>query len=62
MQSEQEKMDWMNTTCANTLRLIVDIVTQYFDSLQEVLLEELFKLLKWCIQSDNEQLVLAGMV
>ena len=60
MSSADERNDWMATTCANTLQLIVDIFTQYFTTLQPILIGDVFALLKWCILSDNEQLVLAG--
>eukprot|EP00054_Salpingoeca_dolichothecata_P019245 m.119519 g.119519 ORF g.119519 m.119519 type:complete len:1767 (+) comp23182_c0_seq1:115-5415(+) len=60
MQSEQEKMEWMNTTCNHALRSVVDVISQYFDTLQDVLLKDMFNLLSWCIKRNNEQLARAG--
>lgn len=56
MQTQQEATDWMNTTCNHALRSIVDVVSHFFDNLQDVLLEDTFDLLQWCIHKDNEQL------
>jgi brefeldin A-inhibited guanine nucleotide-exchange protein len=56
MQTEQEMTDWMNTTCNHALRSIVDVVSVFFDKLQDVLLKDTFALLEWCIHRDNEQL------
>src|SRR3569833_3187337 len=35
MGSEQERVEWMATTCTHALRSIVDVVSQYFDVLQD---------------------------
>jgi predicted nucleotide-binding protein len=60
MNSEAERLDWMNTTCSNTLQLIVNILTLHFTQLQSVLLNDVYKLFAWCINSDSEQLALTG--
>ena len=60
MSSEQEKSDWMDTTCSMTLQCVIDVLTQYFPLLQDVVLEDVFAIIKWTMQTDNEQLVLAG--
>ena len=60
MHTAQDRTTWMNTTCNHALRSVVDVVTMYFDVLQDVLLKETFDLLKWCIHKSNEQLARTG--
>lgn len=60
MHTQQEKTEWLNTTCNHALRSIVDVVSQYFDELQDVLLGDVFDLLHWCIHKNNEQLARTG--
>jgi brefeldin A-inhibited guanine nucleotide-exchange protein len=60
MASEQERVEWMSTTCTHALRSIIDVVSQYFDTLQECIMEELFGWLRWSITRENEQLARAG--
>jgi hypothetical protein len=60
MHSAQEKADWMNTTCNHALRSIVDVVTEHFGVLQDVILADLFGLLQWCVHRDNEILARCG--
>ncbi|XP_071807234.1 brefeldin A-inhibited guanine nucleotide-exchange protein 1-like isoform X1 [Asterias amurensis] len=55
-----EKTEWMMTTCNHALFAIVDVFTQYFPVLSEILLEELLQQLLWCVQQDNEQLARSG--
>ncbi|XP_038056628.1 brefeldin A-inhibited guanine nucleotide-exchange protein 2-like [Patiria miniata] len=55
-----EKTEWMMTTCNHALFAIVDVFTQYFDVLNEILLEDLLQQLLWCVQQDNEQLARSG--
>ena len=38
------------TTCNHALFAIVDVFTQYFQVLSEILLEELLQQLLWCVQ------------
>ena len=59
--SEQEKSEWLNSTCTGALRFVIDVLTQYFDVLQDVLLEDVLLVLKWALRVDSEQLVLASM-
>ena len=40
----------MTTTCNHTLYAICDVFTQYFDVLSEVLLDDIFLLLNWCVE------------
>lgn len=61
MHTEQEKTDWMNTTCNHALRSIVDVISQYFETLQDDLLEDMFGLLCNCIHRDNEALARSGV-
>ena len=60
LESQQEKDLWMSGTCSLALRSIVDVVSMHFGVLQEVLLPEVFTLLKWCINKDQEDLARTG--
>ncbi|KAL5280004.1 ARFGEF1.2 family protein [Megaselia abdita] len=55
-----EKAEWMTTTCNHALYAIVDVFTQYFDMLGDLLLPELYNQLHWCVQQNNEQLARSG--
>lgn len=55
-----EKSEWMTTTCNHALYAVVDVFTQYFPVLSDVLLEDMFSHLLWCVQQDNEQLARSG--
>lgn len=55
-----EKAEWMTTTCNHALYAIVDVFTQYFDVLGELLLGDLYMQLHWCVQQNNEQLARSG--
>ncbi|EDV23139.1 uncharacterized protein TRIADDRAFT_36208 [Trichoplax adhaerens] len=55
-----ERAEWMTTTCNHTLYAICDVFTQYFDVLSQVLLDDIFVLLNWCVEQDNEQLARSG--
>lgn len=55
-----EKSEWMTTTCNHALYAVVDVFTQYFEVLSDVLLEDMFLHLLWCVQQDNEQLARSG--
>ncbi|KAL3284058.1 hypothetical protein HHI36_018226 [Cryptolaemus montrouzieri] len=57
-----EKAEWMTTTCNHALYAIVDVFTQYFDTLGPLLLEELYTQLHWCVQQENEQLARSGLL
>jgi len=56
-----EKAEWMTTTCNHALYAIVDVFTQYFEELSDVLLDDMFSHLIWCVQQDNEQLARSGV-
>ncbi|XP_065062368.1 brefeldin A-inhibited guanine nucleotide-exchange protein 2-like isoform X1 [Rhopilema esculentum] len=56
-----EKAEWMTTTCNHALYAIVDVFTQYFDELADVLLADMYHQLVWCVQQDNEQLARSGV-
>ncbi|KAH6922444.1 hypothetical protein HPB50_013617 [Hyalomma asiaticum] len=45
-----EKAEWMTTTCNHALYAIVDVFTQYYDVLGNLLLDDLFVQLHWCVQ------------
>uniref|UniRef100_A0AAR2KZS3 SEC7 domain-containing protein n=1 Tax=Pygocentrus nattereri TaxID=42514 RepID=A0AAR2KZS3_PYGNA len=55
-----EKAEWMTTTCNHALYAICDVFTQYFESLNDVLLDDILSQLYWCVQQDNEQLARSG--
>ncbi|XP_025110208.1 brefeldin A-inhibited guanine nucleotide-exchange protein 1-like isoform X2 [Pomacea canaliculata] len=55
-----EKAEWMTTTCNHALYAIVDVFSQYYEVLNPVLLDDLYQMLKWCVQQDNEQLARSG--
>ncbi|KAJ8336938.1 hypothetical protein SKAU_G00381580 [Synaphobranchus kaupii] len=55
-----EKAEWMTTTCNHALYAICDVFTQYFESLNHVLLDDILSQLFWCVQQDNEQLARSG--
>lgn len=40
----------MTTTCNHALYAIVDVFTQYYTVLQDVLLSDLYEQLYWCVQ------------
>ena len=50
----------MTTTCNHALYAIIDVFTQYFDVLGDLLLEDLYAQLHWCVQQSNEQLARSG--
>ncbi|EDQ86494.1 uncharacterized protein MONBRDRAFT_33770 [Monosiga brevicollis MX1] len=60
MTTAQERNEWMSTTCTHALRSIVDVVSQFFDTLQECVLPDLLKLLEWSILQESEQLARTG--
>ncbi|KAL0128640.1 hypothetical protein PUN28_003789 [Cardiocondyla obscurior] len=55
-----EKAEWMTTTCNHALYAIVDVFSQFYDTLGPLLLEQLYFQLLWCVQQDNEQLARSG--
>ncbi|XP_026674673.1 brefeldin A-inhibited guanine nucleotide-exchange protein 1 [Ceratina calcarata] len=55
-----EKAEWMTTTCNHALYAIVDVFSQFYDTLGPLLLEQLYAQLLWCVQQDNEQLARSG--
>lgn len=55
-----EKAEWMTTTCNHALYAIIDVFTQYFDVLGDLLLTDLYSQLHWCVQQNNEQLARSG--
>ncbi|KYQ47635.1 Brefeldin A-inhibited guanine nucleotide-exchange protein 1 [Trachymyrmex zeteki] len=55
-----EKAEWMTTTCNHALYAIVDVFSQFYDTLGPLLLEQLYFQLLWCVQKDNEQLARSG--
>uniref|UniRef100_A0A3P9D4K9 ARF guanine nucleotide exchange factor 1 n=1 Tax=Maylandia zebra TaxID=106582 RepID=A0A3P9D4K9_9CICH len=59
-EQQTEKAEWMTTTCNHALYAICDVFTQYFESLNGVLLDDILAQLYWCVQQDNEQLARSG--
>ncbi len=45
-----QKAEWMTTTCNHALYAISDVFTQYFESLSDVLLDDILSQLYWCVQ------------
>lgn len=40
----------MTTTCNHALFAIVDVFTQYYESLGPLLMDDIFTQLSWCVQ------------
>uniref|UniRef100_A0A8C8SJR3 ADP ribosylation factor guanine nucleotide exchange factor 1 n=1 Tax=Pelusios castaneus TaxID=367368 RepID=A0A8C8SJR3_9SAUR len=59
-EQQTEKAEWMTTTCNHALYAICDVFTQYLEVLSDVLLDDIFSQLYWCVQQDNEQLARSG--
>uniref|UniRef100_A0A6Q2Z908 SEC7 domain-containing protein n=1 Tax=Esox lucius TaxID=8010 RepID=A0A6Q2Z908_ESOLU len=59
-EQQTEKAEWMTTTCNHALYAICDVFTQYFESLSDILLDDILSQLYWCVQQDNEQLARSG--
>uniref|UniRef100_A0A8C7X8G7 ADP-ribosylation factor guanine nucleotide-exchange factor 1 (brefeldin A-inhibited) n=1 Tax=Oryzias sinensis TaxID=183150 RepID=A0A8C7X8G7_9TELE len=59
-EQQTEKAEWMTTTCNHALYAICDVFTQYFESLNNLLLDDILAQLYWCVQQDNEQLARSG--
>lgn len=59
-EAQIEKAEWMTTTCNHALYAIVDVFSQYFDTMSLILIEDLYMHLKWCVKQDNEQLARSG--
>ncbi|KAL5248280.1 hypothetical protein ACHWQZ_G017457 [Mnemiopsis leidyi] len=55
-----QRKEWMTTTCNHALYAVVDVFTQHFSILSELLVE-LLNLIQWCVKQDNEQLAKSGM-
>lgn len=48
-----QKSEWMTTTCNHALYAIIDVFTQYFDILAEILLDDMYSHLEWCVKQGN---------
>uniref|UniRef100_S4RFY5 ARF guanine nucleotide exchange factor 1 n=1 Tax=Petromyzon marinus TaxID=7757 RepID=S4RFY5_PETMA len=59
-EQQTEKTEWMTTTCNHALYAICDVFTQYYEVLDDILLDDIFSQLYWCVQQDNEQLARSG--
>ena len=52
-----QKSEWMTTTCNHALYAIIDVFTQFFDILAEILLDDMYSHLEWCVkQGDNNSI------
>ena len=56
-----QKSKWRMTTCNHALYALVDVFTQYYDSLAPILLPNVYQQLFWCVQQGNEQLARSGI-
>ena len=45
-----QKTEWMTTTCNHALYAMMDVFTQYFDTLSPLLLDDILRQLLWCVQ------------
>ncbi|XP_062897468.1 brefeldin A-inhibited guanine nucleotide-exchange protein 2-like isoform X1 [Mobula hypostoma] len=59
-EQQTEKSEWMTTTCNHALYAICDVFTQFYEILNQILLDDLITQLHWCVQQDNEQLARSG--
>ncbi|MEQ2294180.1 Brefeldin A-inhibited guanine nucleotide-exchange protein 2 [Ameca splendens] len=59
-EQQTEKTEWMTTTCNHALYAVCDVFTQFYEPLSEILLEDIFTQLQWCVRQDNEQLARSG--
>ncbi|VDM47439.1 unnamed protein product [Toxocara canis] len=55
-EEQNEKREWMRTTCNHALYAVVDVFTQYYSVLSNILLTSIYDQLYWCAQQENEQL------
>ncbi|CDW58249.1 brefeldin A inhibited guanine [Trichuris trichiura] len=55
-EQQNEKAEWMLTTCNHALYAIVDVFTQYYNTLSSVILTDFYSLLVWTVQQNYEQL------
>ncbi|CAH8653390.1 unnamed protein product [Heterobilharzia americana] len=58
--SNMERTEWMNTTCNHALFSVVDIFTQFYDVLHDILLDDIYQQLRWCCLQEHEQLARSG--
>ncbi|GFY62356.1 brefeldin A-inhibited guanine nucleotide-exchange protein 1 [Trichonephila inaurata madagascariensis] len=59
-ESQLEKAEWMTTTCNHALYAVVDVFTKFYDVLGNLMLDNMYMYLKWCVKQDNEQLARSG--
>ncbi|XP_062316284.1 brefeldin A-inhibited guanine nucleotide-exchange protein 2 [Osmerus eperlanus] len=59
-EQQTEKTEWMTTTCNHALYAICDVFTQFYEPLSQVLLDDIYTQLQWCVRQDNEQLARSG--
>ena len=48
-----QRKEWMTTTCNHALYAVVDVFTQHFAILSELLVE-LLNLIQWCVKQGNK--------
>lgn len=51
----------MTTTCNHALYAIIDVFSQYYETISLILIDDLYTHLKWCVKQDNEQLARSGI-
>lgn len=49
MHGVRQRMEWMNTTCNHALYAIVDLYTEYYDALANIVTSEVLERLHWCV-------------
>uniref|UniRef100_A0A8C6SNA0 ADP-ribosylation factor guanine nucleotide-exchange factor 2 (brefeldin A-inhibited) n=1 Tax=Neogobius melanostomus TaxID=47308 RepID=A0A8C6SNA0_9GOBI len=59
-EQQTEKTEWMTTTCNHALYAICDVFTYFYEPLSDILLQDVFTQLQWCVRQDNEQLARSG--
>lgn len=53
---ENERSEWLTTTCNHALYSVIDVFTQYYSILEPSLLDGIYSLFLWCVLQENEQL------
>jgi brefeldin A-inhibited guanine nucleotide-exchange protein len=59
-EQQNERSEWMTTTCNHAIYSIVDVFNQHFDALHSILMDSVYHYLSWCCMQDNEQLSKSG--
>lgn len=49
-----QKIEWMTTTCNHALYAVCDVFTQFYEPLSEILLQDIFTQLQWCVRQGDD--------